>query len=158
MRPKGPLEHRKGISTVIANLLMVAIVLTLATSLFIWATSSFGIYQSSAGLWFSGRSEAMRERFVVEEVWFTDAGAKVNIYVRNVGDIDITIADIYVNRTRVEAANIDPRLPRTIPIGQVWVFQITLSYPEEWNPGSVSEVVVATSRGNTMRGYWTAPA
>jgi len=156
MRPKGPLGHRKGISTIIANLLMVAIVLTLATSLFIWASSSFGIYQGSAGLWFSSRSEAMRERFVVEEAWFTDAGAKINIYVRNVGDIDITIADIYVNRTRVEAAKIDPRLPRTIPTGQVWVFQITLSYPEEWNQGSVSEIVVATSRGNTVRGYWTA--
>jgi len=155
MRPKGPLGHRKGISTIIANLLMVAIVLTLATSLFIWATSSFGVYQGSAGLWFSSRSEAMRERFVVEEVWFTDAGAKINIYVRNVGDIDITIADIYINRTRVEAG-IDPSLPLTLNTGRV--IQITVTLSSMWGPGRVSEIVVATSRGSTVRGYWTAPA
>jgi len=156
MCPKGPLGHRKAISTIVANLLMVAIVLTLATSLFIWANSSFGIYQGSAGLWFSSRSEAMRERFVVEEAWFTDAGAKINIYVRNVGDIDITIADIYVNRTKVDRAQIYPQLPRILPTGQV--VQITITLSSMWSPGRVSEIVVATSRGNTVRGYWAAPA
>jgi len=156
MCPKGPLGHRKGISTIIANLVMVAIVITLATSLFIWANASFGIYQGSAGLWFSSRSEAMRERFVVEEVWFTDAGAKINIYVRNVGDIDIAIADIYINRTRVEAAKVSPILPLSLNTGRV--VQITVTLSSKWSLGSVSEIVVATSRGSTVRGYWTAPA
>jgi len=151
------LGRRKGISTIIANLVMVAIVLTLATSLFIWANSSFGTYQGSAGLWFSTRSEAMRERFVVEEVWFTDAGAKINIYVRNVGDIDITIADVYINRTRVEAAKVSPILSLSLSTGRVVQITVTLS-PSKWSLGSVSEIVVATSRGSTVRGNWIAPA
>src|SRR5881275_3348351 len=96
-------RSRKAISTIMANLTMLIIVVSLSSLLFIWAVSSFGAYQGGAGYWFSSRSVANQERPSVENAFFTGSCGTCNniikVYVRNVGTIPFTIASVYVNST-----------------------------------------------------------
>ena len=94
-------RSRKGISTIMANLTMLIIVVVLASILFIWAVSSFGAYQGGAGYWFSSRSIANQERMSIEGTYFYTSSSTnyALVYVRNVGTIPITIASVYVNST-----------------------------------------------------------
>src|SRR5436853_5951085 len=89
-------RSRKAISTIMANLTMLVIVVSLSSLLFVWAISSFGAYQGGAGYWFSSRSVANQERVTVENVLFTGSCGTCNnivkIYVRNVGTVPVTIA------------------------------------------------------------------
>src|SRR5437660_5173656 len=96
-------RSRRGISTIMANLTMLVIVVSLSSLLFVWAISSFGAYQGGAGYWFSSRSIANQERVSVENVYFTGSCGTCNniitVYVRNVGTIQFTIASAYENLT-----------------------------------------------------------
>src|SRR5713101_7454887 len=99
-------KSRGGISTIMANLTMLIIVVSLTSLLFIWATTSFGLYAGGAGFWYSSRSIANQEKPSVESVFFGNApncsggySYCVTVYVRNVGTTPITISSIYVNST-----------------------------------------------------------
>ncbi len=78
---------------------MLIIVVFLSAMLFVWAISSFGVYQGGAGYWFSSKSLANQERVSIENVNFVTVGAShyVKIYVRNVGAVPFTVGGVYVN-------------------------------------------------------------
>ena len=94
-------RSRRAISTIMANLTMLVIVVVLSSLLFVWAVSSFGAYQGGAGYWFSSRSIANQERMSVEGTYFYTSGSTnyALVYVRNVGTIPFTIAAVYLNQT-----------------------------------------------------------
>jgi len=144
---------RRAISTLLANVLVVTMVVSLGTMLFIWTTGVMGMYQGGAGLWFSTRSEVMKERLAIEEVWFTNVAGQdrknITIYIRNVGANEIKIAAVYVNSTQVWTGT------RSIEVGQV--DRISLTLTTSWGRGCVTYISVATLRGNVVKGYWQAP-
>jgi len=147
------MSSRRAISTLLANLLVVTMVVSLGTMLFIWTTGVMGMYQGGAGVWFSTRSEVMKERLAIEEVWFTNAVGQdrrnITIYVRNVGANEIKIAAVYVNSTQVWNGT------KALNVGQVDRISLTLTTP--WGRGCVTYISIATLRGNVVKGYWQAP-
>ena len=147
-------RSKKAVSPVIANVLMVMAVFALGTILFAWATSSFGLYQGGAGIWFSNRGDAMKERLIIECVDFTGAFHQyMGIYIRNVGTIQLKIVAIYINGTI--ASTVTPSLPVAVTVGSVQLLNVTLSSPlVPWQKGSVSTVMVATSRGSSATGAY----
>jgi len=147
------IRGRRAISTLLANALVVAMVISLGTMLFIWTTGVMGVYQGGAGIWFMTRSEAAKERLAIEEVWFTGPGnTKIEIYVRNVGANEIKIAAVYVNSTQAWTGT------RTVYVGQVDNISLDLTASGlSWKPGCVTYITVATLRGNVVKGYWQAP-
>src|SRR2546425_10803251 len=108
-------RSRRGISTIMANLTMLAIVVSLSPLLFVWAISSFGAYQGGAGYWFSSRSIANQERVSVENVYF--GTSLINIYVRNVGTIPFTVVSLYLNGSQTGVS-------RVINVTQVYGFSM----------------------------------
>jgi len=149
-------RSKKAVSPVIANVLMVMAVFALGTILFAWATSSFGMYQGGAGVWFINRGDAMKERLVIEYVDFTGTFHQyMDIYVRNVGKMDLNLAAIYVNGTI--ASTVSPSLPKTVTVGNVQMLRVSLLDPlDPWGTGCLSAVMVATSRGNSATGTYAA--
>jgi hypothetical protein len=141
-------RSRRGISTIMANLTMLVIVVSLSSLLFVWAISSFGAYQGGAGYWFSSRSIANQERISVENVFF--GSSLINIYVRNVGTIPFTVVSLYLNGTQSSVS-------RTINVTQVYGFSmvntITGSAPAH---GDIQKVTVATSRGTVVTTTWVS--
>jgi hypothetical protein len=141
-------RSRRGISTIMANLTMLVIVVSLSSLLFVWAISSFGAYQGGAGYWFSSRSIANQERVSVENVYF--GTSLINIYVRNVGTIPFTISSLYLNGSQTSVA-------RVINVTQVYGFAIpstlTGSAPAH---GDIQKITVATSRGTVVATTWVS--
>src|SRR5207247_3180780 len=89
-------RSRSAISTIMANLTMLVIVVVLSSLLFVWAVSSFGAYQGGAGDWFSSRSIANQERLSVQGAYFYSSRTTIYalVYVSNVGTIPFTIASV----------------------------------------------------------------
>lgn len=147
------IRGRRAISTLLANVLVVTMVITLGTMLFIWTTGVIGVYQGGAGIWFMTRSEVMKERLSIEEVWFTNIlgtdQRNITIYIRNVGSNQIKVAAVYVNSTQAWTGT------KTLQVGQVDKISLTLTKP--WGRGCVTYISVATLRGNVVKGYWQAP-
>ena len=95
-----------GVSTVVANMLMILITLSLAAILVAWAGTSYGAFSGGSQLYFAQRQQAMQEKLAIEEVFFNKTGTyhTLMVFVRNVGLQQITIAAIYVNGTSITAA------------------------------------------------------
>lgn len=145
------LRFKKGISTVIATLIIVSIVFALFAVIYPWAMSSLTLSQSSAGLWYSSQEAAIKERIVIEMVVFKEnsTGRYIDVYVRNVGEIDVEIAAFYINGSI--QAEVDPPLPKRIYIsveGAENVVCFTITYKEHWSENAVYRIKAVTTRGN----------
>ena len=150
---------RRAISTLLANVIVITMVISLGTMLYVWTTGVMGTYQGAAGIWFSTRSEVMKERLAIEEVWFTNIAPgdqkNITIYMRNVGANEIKIAAVYVNSTQAWTGT------KAINIGQVSRISLDLrllTANNKWGKGCVTYISVATLRGTVVKGYWQAPA
>jgi len=145
-------RSRRGISTIMANLMMLTIVMFLSSLLFVWATTSFSSYAAGAGFWFGSKSLANQERLSVENVFFSKIGSVnngVTIYVRNVGATPFTIASVYINNTLYN-----------ISLGQVGVngvqsVPITLA-GQTWGRGDLQTILIATLRGTSVTTTWVS--
>ena len=153
-RVKSGRSSQKGISTIMVNLLMLVIVVTLSSLLFVWAISSFGAYQGGAGYWFSSRSVANQERPSVENAFFTGSCGTCNniikVYVRNVGTIPFTIASVYLNSTLFQ-------FQQTVNVGNVTTTPLTLTLSGTgWAHSDLQKITVATVRGTIVTTTWVA--
>ena len=155
---KGIRKHqrsRSAISTIMANLTMLVIVVFLSSLLFVWAVSSFGVYQGGAAYWFSSKSIANQERVAVENVFFTGASNNiVKIYVRNTGTIPFTVASVYVNSTLYQ---ISPQ--QEVGVNLVVTINgasgLVLS-GQTWTKSDLQTITIATIRGTTVTTTWIA--
>jgi hypothetical protein len=147
-------RSRSAISTIMANLTMLIIVVVLSSILFVWAISSFGAYQGGAGYWFSSRSLANQERLSIEGAYFyTSSGQNYAlIYVRNVGTIPFTIASVYLNQTLYQWT---PLLQYNV--SQVYPVGLTPSQVPAYNaaPGSYAGLCMTCAPQTLSHGLWT---
>lgn len=161
-------RSRSAISTIMANLTMLVIVVVLSSILFVWAISSFGAYQGGAGYWFSSRSLANQERMTIEGTYlYTCPTGSSNcvaghsyglVYVRNVGTIPFTIASLYLNQTLYQMPSLQYNVSQVEPVG-ISPSQVSSSstYPgldmtlvgQALKSGSWT-VTVATQRGTVI--------
>ncbi len=150
-------RSKRGISTIMANLTMLVIVVSLSSLLFVWAISSFGAYQGGAGYWFSSRSIANQERMSVENVYFTGSCGSCNniikIYVRNVGTIPVTVSSVYLNGSLYQVAS------QTIGVGNVTAVPpsgLSLVNGQVWAHSDLQKITIATNRGTVLTTTWVS--
>jgi len=163
---------RRGISTIVANIMMIGVTLSLGAILVAWAGQSYGAFGGGSQLYFQQRGQALQESFVIEEVFLIKTGSpndQIDIYVRNVGLININVAAIYVNGT-----SLTPQSPGTCTfsgtpssasIGVQQVCEFNVDWPQSncspnycpWNSGNILVIVVASQRGNQVAATWRAP-
>jgi hypothetical protein len=157
------LKRNLGVSTVVANMMMILITLSLAAILVAWAGTSFGSFSGSSQIFYQQRGQALQERFVIEYVNFsrTDPDNGITLYVRNVGVEEINVASIYVNGTSFSGDDplhdMNPQSPcgyttvlgvTVVTMGVGRVCQFDLTWTTTWDSGSIFTIVVATTRGN----------
>ena len=145
------------VSTVIANMMMITITLSLAAILIAWTGSTYGIFTGGAQIFYAQRGQALQERFVVEDVFFNKNQNQLLVYVRNVGANQINVTAIYLNGTIVPSGNIAATCGSStysIPVStssSTGVCQFTLKYNSvlpTLQSGSIVYIVVASTRGN----------
>jgi len=130
------LGSRRAVSPVLSSLLL-AVVAVAAMS--IAATATYVITNNL--------HDSMGERFIVEDVWFRPDG-KIDIYVRNVGKVDITVGAVYVNHTSAQVS------PLELKVGEHGWLNVTYS----WASNSVYYITVVTRRGTKVADYYVAPS
>jgi flagellin-like protein len=82
---------RRGVSPVIATLLLIVIAVAAAVLAYIWITGYMGTLQAQAG------AQQVQERIKIEGVQVNENNDQISaIYVRNIGDVTATIADVYL--------------------------------------------------------------
>jgi len=94
------IRRRRGclaVSTIIANMLMILITLSLVATVVVWAGTSFGAFSGGSQLYFVQRQQALEEQFVIENVFLTKSQGYIDIFVRNTGASLVGVVAIYVN-------------------------------------------------------------
>jgi len=182
LKPRRQSKHwwksRRGISTVVANMMMIGITLSLGAILVAWAGQSYGAFSGGSQLYFQQRGQALQESFVVEAAFFVKSSNTLDIYVRNVGSIQVYVVAIYVNGTSITGTNLQSgtglcslqgtTLNNPLNVQVVCEYGLTVSQGngvvtggavctgQAWCSGSIFYIVVASSRGNqatlTVRG------
>jgi len=80
--------NKRGVSPVIAVLLLVVIAVAAAVLTYIWILSYTGSLQQQSG------TEQLQERIKIDGVQVSDSNLK--IYVRNIGDVKVNITSAYL--------------------------------------------------------------
>ena len=158
-------RSKLGVSTVIANMLMILITLSLAAILIAWAGTSYGAFAGGSQLFFQQRGQALQENFVIEEVFFNASSNQIFVFVRNVGLININVVAIYVNGISLSpvsgpthgwCAFSTTTTPPSQSLGVGSVCDFSLNWGSAWASGTLFTIVAASLRGNqvatTMRG------
>ncbi len=89
----------RGISSIVANMVLVLIMISAGTLLVAWTEMSIDDVQDDIGSWLTVRSEAVQESLNVEMVYFREdiEGKYILLYIRNYGVIDLNLSAVYVN-------------------------------------------------------------
>jgi hypothetical protein len=91
--------------------------------------------------------ETMSERVFAEDVWFNPATHTIDVYLSNVGKVNIHVLHVYVNHT---SQPFNPPFNLEIK-GSGW-----LSIIYSWNSGNLYYVDIVTNRGTHIASYYKA--
>ena len=131
---------RKGVSPVIATIILVLIAVAAGVLLWLWVSG----YSSSL----PSQNPAIYERIKIDAVNVSSTTKQISIYVRNVGNVNVTISSIYILRpdgTMIESPSLPNSNPVTIKPGTVQKITVTLS--QQYQSGYAYVVKVVTTNG-----------
>jgi len=80
--------NKKAVSPIIATLLLVVIAVAAAVITYVWITGYLGTLQQQSG------AQQVQERIKIDGVKISDD--TVTVYIRNIGDVQVKIAAVYV--------------------------------------------------------------
>jgi len=146
------LRDRKGVSPVIATVILVAVTIVVAVAVAYWMGSITGLYTRSENLQIVGYFMTKSENVTVKGV--NSTGWEITLTVKNAGSMDATITDIFINgqpiRLYSRAAPANSTLT-PIAIGTGKIEELTLhilqdedSVGEGFTPGTRIEVKLHT--------------
>lgn len=136
---------RRGLSTIVTSVMLVAAVSIIGVALVAWSNFSFAAQQREISNVTNSRINLINESFIIEDVWFYDEPPKyANVTIRNAGDLAITISNIYVNNTEAWDDS------KVIPIDGVAEIKV----PTNWGAGDQQSIWVKTERGSEAKQVW----
>ena len=139
--------RRKGISPVIAVLLLIVIAVAAAILTYVWLTGYMGTLQSQAG------TQQVQERIKIEGVKIDTDNDQVDaVYVRNIGDVSVKIADIYIMDS---SGNVIEKISSTATLNPESTSTLSVSMSTKLSEGSTYIVKVVTARGTEVTYQFT---
>jgi Flp pilus assembly pilin Flp len=131
------LRDKRALTPVLSSLLLTVI----AVAAMAGATSATYVITTNL-------KETMSERVVAEDVWFNPTTHTIDVYLNDVGKVNIHVSSVYVNHTSKSFNS-----PFNLAVGgSDW-----LSISVNWNSGSLYYVDIVTSRGTHIASYNKAP-
>ena len=144
-------RDRRGVSEIIASLILVLIVTAAGTVAYSMSLSSFSQSSSLFRLQTGQREEKARERFLIIRVRNTTMGDQLNLTIFNYGEIEVTIDSAYVEGTKV----ID-LTGKGVIVGKEQLTTVQFISPVSIQSGVTYEILVASSRGGKNAVFWKA--
>ena len=131
------IHDRRALSAVLSHLLLTVV----AVAIMAIATSATFVITSDL-------RENMAERVIVEDVWFNSGSGTVDVYLYNVGKVDIQIQAVYINHVAE-----DFKGAFSLKINENgW-----LIIPFEWKASIFYSLDIVTSRGVHVETRYKAP-
>src|SRR3990170_6831268 len=130
---KGFLRDKRAITPVLSSLLLTVI-----------AVAGMSIATSATYVITMNLRETMSERVAAEDVWFNPATNTIDVYLRNVGKVNIHVQSVYMNHTS-QSFNTPFNLELN---GDGW-----LSIYCTWNSGNLYYIDIVTNRGTHIASY-----
>lgn len=125
--------------------MLVAAVGIMGSFLVTWSNSSFTAQQVKIANQTDSKINLIRESFVIEDVWFyNQPPEKMNVTLRNTGDVAIRITHIYINNTQVWNGG---QVINATKVAEI-------SFSKDWNTGSPQSFWVKTQRGSEVKQVW----
>lgn len=123
---------RKGVSPVIAELMMTAITVVLGVGILFWGMNTLSMSGQSIIYIVSEEEARLREALVVEHIIFFYDNNSLTLYVRNIGDVEATLSSLFIMDYNVssplEKVSLEDR-GITILIGDMVSFNVQVSTP-----------------------------
>jgi hypothetical protein len=131
------LSDKRAITPVLSSLLLTVVVV-----------AGMSIAISAGYVITTNLKETMSERVLTEDVFFNSATNTIDVYLNNVGKVNIHVLNVYVNHTSQTFI-----APFNLEIKESgW-----LSIVYDWNSGNLYYIDIVTNRGTHIAGYNLAP-
>jgi FlaG/FlaF family flagellin (archaellin) len=127
-------RNKRAITPVLSSLLLTVI-----------TVAAMSLVAAAAYVISDNLHQTMGERFIVEDVWFR--ADSIDIYLRNVGKVDLTISSVYVNFTLQSTSQL------TLQVDQHGWLNVTYA----WTSAEVYHINIVTTRGTKVADYYVAP-
>jgi len=138
MKPfKRLIQDKRAISEVLSHLLLTVVAVALMS---IAISATFVIT--------TDLRQNMGERVTVEDAWFNSATKTVDLYLDNVGKVDVEVAAVYVNHASTPLSSFN------IKVSESGILHVNL---DGWTTGTVYYIDIVTSRGNHIADSYKAP-
>lgn len=136
MRMTKVFTNKRAITPVLSTLLLTVI-----------AVAAMAIATTATYIVTTNLRDQMSERVIIEDVWFNNLTGSINVYLRNVGKVAVSIPTVYVNNTAQLFTG-----PFNMAINEHgW-----LNISETWEPGGLYYINMITTRGTQVAGYYEA--
>jgi hypothetical protein len=126
-------KDKRAITPVLSNLLLTVI-----------AVAAMAIATTATYVITTNMRATMSERLAVEDVWFNNATDKIDVYLRNTGQVAVSIQAVYVNHTSQSFVG-----PHSLGIGEHGWLNVS-----SWEPDEVYYIDVMTGRGRHLAAYY----
>jgi FlaG/FlaF family flagellin (archaellin) len=134
---RGLLRDKRAITPILSSLLLTVI-----------AVGAMAIATSATFVITTNMKETMSERIVAEDVWFNPATHTIDVYLSNVGKVNVHVSNVYVNHTSQPF-----NTPFNLELdGHRW---LVIVY--SWNSGNLYYVDIVTNRGTHIASQYRAP-
>jgi len=131
------LRDKRAITPVLSSLLLTVI-----------AVGGMAIATSATYVITTNMKETMSERIVAEDVWFNPATHTIDVYLSNVGKVNIHVSNVYVNHTSQSYNS-----PFNLEIGD----NSSLTIVYSWSSGNLYYIDIVTNRGTHIASNYRAP-
>jgi len=91
----------RGLSPVIAALLLTVIVVTAFAGVYLWVLQQLETYKFLLGRDIYETRTTLAEVGIIEFAWLDDDG--LNLYIRNVGEVELCVLDVFFNGSLIAA-------------------------------------------------------
>jgi uncharacterized membrane protein YeiB len=148
-------QRRRGISSIIGEVLVLAIVIGLMTGVIVFYNAMVGPIQQDYKSTAQQAEDSLKERFLIEDAEFFTQGStkELNVTIYNFGDISLNIGTFYINGTMLSTGSLISSPPSNlIGVNQsgsfVWIYS--------WSSGAIYQVKVVTVRGTVVESAFSS--
>jgi flagellin-like protein len=139
MKMKNVRKNERGVSDVIAVLLMIAIAVAASLIAYAWVMGYLG-----------GTTSKVGKAIQIQSMYYS--GTTLYVYVQNIGNAPVTLSSIYVNGVNGTSQTFSPDL---LPINQTST--VTADLPAGFNPTNAVDVKVVCSDGTFIEANQIVP-
>ena len=133
--------NKKGVSDVIAVLLMIAIAVAASLIAYAWVMGYLG-----------GTTNKVGKTIQIQSMYYS--GTSLYVYVQNVGTSPVTLSSVYVNGILDQASNLTGTVP-TLLVNQTQA--VSTHVPPGYSGTTAIDVKVVCSDGTFMEASQTIP-